>query len=172
MRQHEEFASYEAASARCDTLEAAGEENYSILTNTPRVGRYTVAYGESNHDMLSLASIATADDERQAALDEKREQHLLSIGRASAAKLAAVEAGLTGRDAEVFAAGFTGLSAKVADPRAEGREPIFRAGRQAYSDPRWQRASRAAAAAARKDVPREYAEPINMGGLIANGEHD
>lgn len=172
MRQHEEFSTYAAAERRCDELEAAGEENYSISTNTPRPGRWTVNYGESDTDMLSLAGLSRAMDERQARLDEDREATLLGIGRNQAAQNAAAEAGLAGRDAEVFVAGFVGASAKQVDPRSEGRESIFRAGRKAYSEPRWQQASRAAAAAARKDVPREHAEPINMGGLIANGEYD
>jgi hypothetical protein len=172
MRQREEFSSYQAAVSRCDELEAAGEQHYCILTNTPRPGRWTVSYGESKSDMLTLAGLSRAMDERQARLDEEREATLRGIGRQHAAHLAAREAGLSLRDAEVFVAGFCGTSAKVINPRGEDRESIFRDGRKAYADPHWQQAARAAAAAARKDVPREFAAPIRMGGLIANGECD
>lgn len=171
MRQYRAFMNYKEAAAFCATLEREGVD-CSIVTNTPRPGQFTVNYGEGRTDWPSFADMVRADDERQRMLNEARERELLGMGRMIAARAAATEAGLVDRDAEVFADGFCGVPAKLSNPRAEGREAIFRRGRHTYMDPRWQAAARAAAAAARKSVPREHAVPLREGGLIANGEYD
>ena len=173
----EECSSRAEGDALCDSQEAAGFEYVAMLSNSPRPGSYLVKWGhevalsaEQAHtdDMQLLAKII--EDREQQARDEFDEICRLE-GRKIAAEAMALAAGYTGRDAEIFAAGYMGVPAAQQNPRAQGREPIFRAGRAVWGSNDGQRAYRIASVHARSSVPKVFAARLELGaGLLANNE--
>lgn len=98
-------------------------------------------------DVQWFARRLEAQNSRDRQADQAEyEQQLLAMGRAQVGVDIAAEQGLSGRVAEFFAQGFAGVPAQVANPRAEGLEPAFRAGRQAMQAKGAAQRTRAAAA--------------------------
>lgn len=165
-----DFDSFAAADAFADQCEVDGHEHVSIISNTPAPGTWRVNYGKKETESpLHCMNRAIEDRENQAR--EAFNKKCKLAGRELAGRDAAAAAGFSGRDAEMFVLGFTGCPAKWADPRSEGRESIFRAGRKAWGTKEGQRASRAAEVTARRTIEFEPSVPISESGLIANGEH-
>lgn len=175
MIEYKDFTSYDGAQSFCEAREAEGHPYVSILTNTPHPGSWRVSWGtrqiDASFDGL-MREYANIFDAREQNAQAQYTQQCEALGRLMAAGEAADESGLSGRDAEVFISGFKGVPAKTANPRAEGREHLFRAGRRAWGEPRWQRAYRAASVRARSMIEFDTTIQFREGGLIANGEHD
>lgn len=171
-----EFDSFAAADKFCESKDASFE-HVSMLSNTPWPGRYLVKWG---YVVEMTAEQAWVEDMRVTGdMIEKREQDARNEfeercrqeGRKVAAEKAARAAGYVGRDAEVFAAGFRGVPAIQQNSRAEGREPIFRAGRMAWGSNEGQRACRVASVRARSVVQQVLPAPLDLGaGLLSNNE--
>jgi hypothetical protein len=173
-RNFAHFDDLPAADVFAQEREAEGFESVSILSNLPEPGRFEVRWSNLDWDN-SFESLARSYkkilDERRAAADEKFDAGCRCLGRQLAAEEFAESEGLSGRDREVFVQGFSGWNAKVANPRADGREHIFRAGRAAWGSREGQRAFRRCSVAARTIVHREKPAPFSEGGAIANGEY-
>jgi hypothetical protein len=166
------FTDYDAAKRFCDEREAAGDEHVTMVTNTPRPGFFEVKYGtlEVDNSFQELTDMYNQIfEQREQASWDNFTRDCEDYGRRSAAEDAAKMAGFDGRDAEIFIDGFIGYSIKAVDPRKEGREGVFRAGRKAAQSPEWQRAIRVAQVKARSIVKRVPPVPWSEGGEIANG---
>lgn len=171
-REYTDFPDLESAECFAQAREDEGFAAVSIKTNTPRPGRFEVGWGHAEHDSSFselMSEYGKIFAEREAREEAAHRIACERLGRAAAAHEFAEAAGLFGRDAEVFCAGFIGLSAKTVNPRAEGREDLFRAGRQAWGGKEGQAAFRRCAVAARRVVQREP-KPFFEGGAIASGE--
>lgn len=172
-----EFSSFAPADQFYDVLEAQGFEYISTLFNVPHAGMYTVRWGhyEVDHesaDRYEMRMIAKIWAERESEAADEFTALCNRDGRLVAARQFAAAAGYTGRDADVFCAGFEGVNAKSVNPRAEGREPIFREGRAAWGSKEGQRAWRVESVRARSIRAPVLPAPFNPGcGLIANGEY-
>lgn len=171
-----EFASYDEADRFYGVLDAQGYEYISTLCNVPRPGMFTVRWGHlvapENGHQYEMRVIAQVFREREQEAADEFNAECTAHGRRAAAEEIAAARGLIGRDAELFADGFCGVAAKWANPRKEGREPIFREGRRAWGGADGQRLARAKAVAARSILAPSAPRPFNPGhGLIANGEH-
>lgn len=174
-REYVRFNSMKSADEFAQARENDGFDSVSVITNTPRPGLFEVRWGRidtENARDYELRMIAKVYCERE---DEARREFNRDCeveGRRVAANQFAEAAGYSGRDAEIFRAGFCGSSAKFVNPRAEGRESIFRAGRIAGASRAGQRACRIEAVRARSILPAVEPLPFNRGtGLIANGEY-
>lgn len=126
----EVFDSLEEAVAYCDAQPRAT----AVVSNSPRPGLFSVSlkreevYGDYRDLMLSLLR----QEDRAEARD--RAEYESELARCALHKIGAElasERGLTDAAAEMFRLGFAGECAKVANPRAQGLEPIFREGRKA-----------------------------------------
>lgn len=173
MRQHKTFTTLAKAVAFCDELETL-DIDYSV-THIPASGVATVGFGKDDDDMLSeegfLKSVLAEEDRRQKELDVERQGVLMHLGRDDVAKKLVLERGLSGIDADMFLAGFLGEPARCANPRAVGKEHIFREGRALRGDEKVRKAVRAAAASHGKDTPRQLAQEVCLlAQPIANGE--
>jgi hypothetical protein len=171
-----EFLSVDAADKFIEEIESQGFDAVSRVTNTPRVGMCTVSWGhyiestESAHEW-ELRTISDIYNRREKEAANEFTAKCNEQGREEAAKQQARAAGYAGRDAEVFELGFRGWSAKFANPRAEGREHIFREGRRAWGSAEGQRLTRIETVKERSCIARVEPVPFNVGrGLIANGE--
>ena len=173
----EAFADFGAAERFSETMEADGFAYVSTLTNTPTAGMFTVRWGHYvapaktalEYEMRVYEKIFR---EREDEANLEFERACSGLGRQMAAAQFASAAGLSGRDAEVFVQGFCGWSAKISDPRSEGRECVFRAGRAAWGSKDGQRACRVAAVQARSVVPRVAPRPFRpASGPISNHEY-
>lgn len=170
-----EFETFDDANRCYCEREADGFAYVCMTYNTPKAGMYTVRWGiyvesedQPTYEIRMLAKIfRERDDEASAQFNKECEV----VGRTNAAHQIAAAAGYTGRDAEIFVSGFCGSSAKIVNPRAEGREHIFRAGRVAWGSNNGQRTWRVESVKARTVVRLVVATPLAYGGLIANGEY-
>lgn len=168
--------SFEEADALCNNLEAQGFTYVASLYNVPKPGMYEVSWGHYveptegglAYEIRTLARIyREREEEAEAAFNRECEAE----GRCNAARTLAEAAGFTGRDAVIFSAGFCGSKAKFIDPRSEGREAVFRAGRRAWGSSEGQRTYRMEAVRARSRLQKTPPRPFSPGlGLIANGE--
>jgi hypothetical protein len=166
------FTDFGEAMRFCDEREAAGDEHVTMLANTPRPGWFEVSYGTLEVDNSFQGLMDRYNqifDAREKESWDNFNRACEDHGRQSAAEDAAKAAGYEGRDAEVFIDGFTGYSIKAVNPRREGREDIFRAGRKAAQSAEGQRAIRVAQVKARSILTREPPRPWSEGGEIANG---
>lgn len=143
-KKFEEFATRSEADAFYDLKELEGFDSISL---TGFEGSWRVNYGmlheESFEEFMQKVGQSYAESDRLK--EEAKEQEFQAKGRMLAGEEAAKSLGLEGSEAWFFAAGFAGVSAKVANPRKEGLEDVFRQGRQAYSTREGQKAARAAA---------------------------
>lgn len=80
---------------------------------------------------------------------QRYESWLLQCAAQKVAEEVAAERGLSGMAATYFEAGFAGCNAAVVNPRRDGMEPVFRAGRRAKSEKGMAQRCRAAASALR-----------------------
>ncbi len=85
------------------------------------------------------------------------EKELFAHGVAAVAQEVAEDRALAGVELQMFVAGFCGVPASVANPRKQGLEPTFRAGRSARQAKGIEQRCRAAAAALRVQHP--FTEP-------------
>lgn len=176
-REFVRFSNMADAEAFADAREAEGFDSVSVITNMPHPGSFEVRWGHLSADRengfdYEMRMIAKIHIDREAEAEAQFTKDCERKGRADAGRDAAQIAGYSGRDAEVFCDGFRGISAKIVNPRAEGRESIFLAGRAAWGSHEGQRSFRAASVAARSVIEKVPAKPFNPGlGLIANGEH-
>lgn len=160
-----ECASIEEANALYDDLEQQGFDYISVLSNTPTHGSHQVSWG---HYVAVTESASDYEMRMLSRIYEEREQEAAreftaaceGEGRQVAARILAAAAGLEGRDAEVFCFGFCGWSAKLVNPRAEGREPQFRAGRLAWGSKEGQRLWRIESVKARSVIPPVSPKPF------------
>lgn len=163
------FQDHQAAVAFYDARDADGFSSVSLIVNAAGPGTYQVSW--TNAPPESLEAIFGRQLNRDAAARQAgRQADCVSLGRRAAAQEIAVARGLTGRAAEVFADGFCGVSAKWTNPRAEGLEPTFRAGRKAAQTPDAQRAVRIATVAQNAIVPS--ASAWRPGWNVFNPEQD
>jgi len=170
------FASLEAAQELYDSLERQGFDYISIVSNASAKGELRVSWGhyvESTETRFEyeLRMLAKIRHEREQEAADEFTTACNTKGRCLAGQQLADASGLEGRDAEVFCFGFCGHPAKFVDPRAEGREPIFRAGRAAWGGKEGQRLWKIESVKARSVLTPALPQPFNYGGLIANGEH-
>ena len=163
------FQNREAADAFFDARDADGFSSVSLIVNAAGPGTYQVSW--TNEPMESLEAILGRQFKRDAAAAEAgRQADCVSRGRRAAAQEIAAVRGLNDRAAAVFVEGFCGTSAKCVNPRAEGLEPIFRAGRAAAQAPDAQRAVRIATVAQNAIVPS--ASAWRPGWNVFNPEQD
>ncbi|MFA7386489.1 MAG: hypothetical protein WCZ87_02375 [Thiohalobacteraceae bacterium] len=171
-----ELHDYNSVESFSDELEAQGFDYISTLSNDPSPGVYTVRWGHYVADTpgeafsRDMKTLYRAVREREEAAAAEFTEDCERAGVAAAAQQFAAESGYTGRDAEVFVDGFVGRSIKQANPREEGREGIFRAGKAARNTPDGRRACRALAVKFRSTAEPIRPASISMYGPIANGE--
>lgn len=146
------FETLELAEAYLDNEPTAS----AILTNTPHPGMFTVTmHGEPEFgDYRDLMASRLRQEKRLELADrELYEADLLRAGSYGVGAELATERGLVGDAADMFAKGFAGEAAKIANPRALGLEPVFRDGRNAKNGSDAQRRVRAAAHGLRAGYP-------------------
>lgn len=149
------FGSIKDADLFCADLDAADKEWYSC-TADPFSGSAVVSWGyrveltleEDKADAYAQLGRALLKEDQQAAANFSKQCEIK--GREDAARKLAQEAGYKGAAAQMFCAGFTGLSAKYVKPKNAGMEAEFRAGRIAWGSPEGQRTYRAACSEARR----------------------
>ena len=146
------FQSRESAEAFYDDREAEDFNHVSLIKNLPQIGEFQVSWGNQAPEDFTRSVSRQIKREAETA-SAGRQADCVERGRRVAAQKIAAERGLAGRAAEVFADGFCGVSAKWTDPRAEGLEPVFRAGRAAATTPDAQRAVRVETVAQNHIVP-------------------
>lgn len=149
---HSDFTTLSAAEAFYDQIENQ-HDRVSLTTNYPEVGMFRVSFGDDpKQTYLEFVSgfFGQAERRREEERKEARDAEVAEMARWIAAQEAAQASGLSGREADVFAAGFAGHDAKRVNPRAEGLEPVFRAGRAAWAQPESQRRYRVAMIEARR----------------------
>lgn len=126
-----EFTSFDAAKAFFDSEEDAR----SIVNNSPMPGMSTVHLGDAPRVPSTLTELyAPVNDwyDREERRDRiEYEAALLAMGVFAVGSEVAAEMGYAELAADMFAQGFAGVHAKVANPRAHGLEAVFRAGRAA-----------------------------------------
>lgn len=143
----------------------------STLTMFDKYGPYwLVTVSDPEPPLTPLQDYQRMFDNAEKERADKFNANCMAYGKWQAALQAAAAAGYVGRDAEIYADGFSGVSAKLTDPRKEGKESIFREGRRARGTQEWQRVIRVEAVKARKVVEPEP-EFCYREGLIANGEY-
>ncbi len=163
MTNHRDFSSRADANRFYDSIEH-DHDHVSMTTNTPAPGMTRVSFGplpktdDESHDEF-MASLRRNEQRQREEKAAAREAEVMAAARRIAAQKAAKQFGLEGREAEMFKAGFSGVSAKWANPRAEGLESIFRAGRDAWGKPEWQRQYRIAMIEASRLPPEVVFNP-------------
>lgn len=120
-----------------DDLESKGWKYVSGIATNPAANQGYVKYGHYENDTGDSFSeliepLERAHEKRVTEAQNAHWQACEEAGRSCAGEVLAKEMGYTGRDAEVFLMGFTGVSAKVVNPRQSGCEEVFRAGREAW----------------------------------------
>ena len=126
----------------------------AIITNSPRPGLFTVTLRKEPEfgDYRDLMAAGLRQEKRRELADrEEYEAELMRAGALQVGFELAAERGLAAKAAEMFARGFAGESAQIANPRALGLEPVFRDGRRAKDDREVQRRVRVAAHGMRAD---------------------
>ena len=129
---------------------------------------YTVYFDDDANDSFAqspremsltdlFAPLERAHEKQVRAEAIEYEKELFAHGVAAVAQEVAVERGLEGMAAEYFVDGFNGRSAAFVNPRKDGMEPVFRAGRSARQAKGVEQRCRAAAAALRVQYP--FTEP-------------
>lgn len=142
MRNEQTFATLAAANAFADSIPESFD-SVSVLTNTPTVGTFAVRWGMLDDNKSLEQQFAESIKEHLSAEEKEETTRRSATATREIAAEVAHEYGHAGRDAEMFVYGFTKWPAKVVNPRAEGREPIFRAGRSAWVKPDVQQRIRA-----------------------------
>ncbi|PKO36007.1 MAG: hypothetical protein CVU33_20655 [Betaproteobacteria bacterium HGW-Betaproteobacteria-6] len=165
--QHVDFNDQDKAERFFDAMEVENHEYVAMIANTPTTGMYRVKWGEHKREPQTLTDVLrdinSVFDDREMEARQQYDADCALRGREIAADESAAAAGLTGREARVYSLGFSGASAKFVNPRAEGLEQIFRAGRLAWATPEGQRAARAAAVRARSIIPYEGPSMLGLG---------
>lgn len=129
---------------------------------------YTVYFDDDANDSFAqspremslaelFAPLERAHEKQVRAEAIEYEKELFAHGVAAVAQEIAEDRALTGVERQAFAAGFCGVPASVANPRKQGLEPTFRAGRSARQAKGVEQRCRAAAAALRVQYP--FTEP-------------
>lgn len=152
------FETIELAEAYLDAEPAAS----AIITNSPRPGMFTVTLRKEPEfgDYRDLIVAGLRREKRRELADrDEYEAELMRAGAYQVGAELAAERGLFNDAADMFAKGFAGESAKIANPRALGLEPVFREGRKAKNDHEAQRRVRVAAHGLRAGHPfSEFAD--------------
>lgn len=128
----------------------------AIIFNSPCPGMATVTMekAEEYGDYRDLMASGLRQEKRRELADrEEYEAELLRAGALQVGFELAAERGLATEAAAMFARGMAGEHAKIANPRALGLEPAFRAGRKAKEDREVQRRVRVAAHGMRAGYP-------------------
>ena len=128
----------------------------AIIFNSPRPGMATVTLDSESEfgDYRDLMAAGLRQEKRRELADrEEYEAELTRAGQYKVGAELASERGLVGDAAEMFAKGFAGELAKIANPRALSLEPVFRDGRKAKTGSEEQRRIRVAAHGMRADYP-------------------
>lgn len=129
---------------------------------------YTVYFDDDANDSFAqspremsltelFAPLERAHEKQVRAEAIEYEKELFTHGVAAVAQEVAEDRALAGVELQMFVAGFCGVPASVANPRKQGLEPTFRAGRSARQAKGVEQRCRAAAAALRVQYP--FAEP-------------
>lgn len=129
---------------------------------------YTVYFDDDANDSFAqspremsltelFAPLEHAHEKQVRAEAIEYEKELFAHGVAAVAQEVAEDRALAGVELQMFVAGFCGVPASVANPRKQGLEPTFRAGRSARQAKGVEQRCRAAAAALRVQYP--FAEP-------------
>lgn len=136
MREIHTFDNADETDAFCESRDDAT----AVISNSPRPGQYSVSVGPAPRDPrdMTLAELFEGVNREYRKREERcrarYETALHEAGVWRVAQAVAQELGLQGREAYQFSAGFCGVPARAADPRAEGLEPVFRQGRKARSE--------------------------------------
>ena len=143
---------------------------------------YTVYFDDDANDSFAqspremslselFAPLGRAHEKQVRAEAIEYEKELFARGVAAVAQEIAEDRALTGVELQMFVAGFCGVHASVADPRKQGLEPTFRAGRSARQAKGVEQRCRAAAAALRVQYPfTESGEPCISYPVLMQGE--
>lgn len=129
---------------------------------------YTVYFDDDANDSFAqspremslaelFAPLERAHEKQVLAEAIEYEKELFAHGVAAVAQEIAEDRALAGVELQMFVAGFCGVPASAANPRKQGLEPTFRAGRSARQAKGVEQRCRAAAAALRVQYP--FAEP-------------
>ena len=130
----------------------------AIIFNSPRPGMATVTLEKDKSEEFGdyrdlMVSLLRQEKRRELADREEYEAELTRAAQCKVGAELAAERGQTGASVDMFAKGLAGEHAKIANPRALGLEPVFRAGRKAKDDSEVQRRVRVAAHGMRADYP-------------------
>ena len=160
------------------TSQAAAQAAYDAdpssisMTGYPAGGgyeaSYTVYFDDDANDSFAqspremsltelFAPLERAHEKQVRAEAIEYEKELFAHGVAAVAQEVAEDRALAGVELQMFVAGFCGVPASVANPRKQGLEPTFRAGRSARQAKGVEQRCRAAAAALRVQYP--FTEP-------------
>lgn len=135
---------------------------------------YTVYFDDDANDSFAqspsgtsltelFAPLARAHEKQVRAEAIEYEKELFAHGVAAVAQEVAEDRALAGVELQMFVAGFCGVPASVANPRKQGLEPTFRAGRSARQAKGVEQRCRAAAAALRVQYPFAESSALRIG---------
>jgi hypothetical protein len=155
------FTTLAAANKFADTVEDSAQ--YLSITGSDDCG-WIVSFGTNTDTRTELQALNDMFNAEEREAGEKKSADCSKSALEQVGAEIAAEAGHSGQAARQFTMGFAGYSAKFADPRACGLEPVFRAGRAARQTPDCARRVRARTALIFHNTPAVHARPLNYVG--------